>query len=207
MNMQEGPWDKGKAESYARWAKIGSRVVYAPFARKIVKCVAPLEMGSTVVELGTGPGLLAIELCRLLPEANVIGLDPSGEAVKIARENADEAEISSCETRLGNAEEIPLASSSVNLVVTQSSFHEWDNPQKGLSEVLRILRPGGSLIVKDYNRDWLSKWKRYLLKPFHHLEMFRFNFSDVANLLREAGFDEVSGEGNGLQFLVRAVKR
>jgi ubiquinone/menaquinone biosynthesis C-methylase UbiE len=70
--------------------------------------------------------------------------------------NAHEAGMSNFETRLGKAEENPIESNSVNLVVTQSSFHEWEDQRKGLSESFRILKPGGSLILKDYNRSWLS---------------------------------------------------
>jgi hypothetical protein len=39
-------WDKERAEQHARWAKMASRVIYAPFARKIVESLAPLESGS-----------------------------------------------------------------------------------------------------------------------------------------------------------------
>jgi ubiquinone/menaquinone biosynthesis C-methylase UbiE len=108
MTMQEGLWDKEQAERYARWMKIGSRIFYAPFARKIVKCVAPVERGLTVVDVGTGPGLLSIELCGLLPQAKIVGLDPSGDLLKIARRNADEARVSNYEARLGRAEEMPI---------------------------------------------------------------------------------------------------
>jgi len=157
-------WDKERAEQHARWAKMASKLTYAPFARKIVASLAPLESGSTIVDLGTGPGILAIELHKLLPQAKIIGVDLSSDMLEIARRNADETGMSNYEVRLGRAEELPIESNSVNLVVTQSSFHEWEDQRKGLSEIFRILRPSGSLILKDYNWDWLSGWRRSLFK-------------------------------------------
>jgi ubiquinone/menaquinone biosynthesis C-methylase UbiE len=213
---EQQEWDKERAEQHARWAKMASRLSYAPFARRIVRSLAPLESGSTIVDLGTGPGILSIELHKMLPQAKIIGIDLSSDMLEIARRNADEAGMSNYETRLGRAEEIPVESNSVNLVVTQSSFHEWDDPQKGLSEIFRVLKPGGSVMLKDYNWDWLSGWRRSLLKFLltmvgesyeDHVGMFKFTFDEVAGLLREAGFDEIKGKARGLQFLIQALKR
>jgi ubiquinone/menaquinone biosynthesis C-methylase UbiE len=126
--------------------------------------------------------------------------------LRIARKNADEAGMTDFEARLGTAEESSLPSNSADLVVSQYSFHEWEDPQKGLREVFRILKPGGSLILKDYDGAWLSPWKRKLLGRFHHLEMFRFTFQQVADLLREASFEKIEGEDRGWQLFVRGVK-
>ena len=181
---EQQEWDKERAEQHARWAKMSSRLSYAPFARRIVKNIA-LERDSTTVDLGTGPGILSIELHKLLPQAKIIGVDLSSDMLEIARRNADEAGMSNYETRLGRAEEIPIESDCVNLVVTQSSFHEWEDQRKGLSEIFRILKPGGSLMLKDYNWDWLSGWRRSLLKFLlamvgesyeDHMGMFKFTF-------------------------------
>jgi hypothetical protein len=51
--VTEQEWDKERAEKHARWAKMASKLSYAPFARKIVGYLAPLEGGSTIVDLGT----------------------------------------------------------------------------------------------------------------------------------------------------------
>jgi len=206
--MQEEQWSGERAERHAGWAKLTSRLYYAPFARRIVRELAPLNDGSTLVDLGTGSGALSIELGKLLRRVRIIGIDPSSDMLEIARENARHSAIPNYEARLGRAEEIPLESSSVDLVISQSSFHEWENRGKGLSEVLRVLKPGGSFILRDYNRGWLSGWKLTLLKPLgaEHMDMFKFTLQEVVRFVQEAGFDRVEVKGKGFTMLVQAWK-
>jgi ubiquinone/menaquinone biosynthesis C-methylase UbiE len=199
-------WGKEHAESYSRWMRLVARFFYAPFARQAARLLPPADAGSTIVDLGCGPGLLSVELCKAIPRAKVVGVDPSVEMLEVADGNADRAGVSNYETRLGSAERMPMGPSSVALVVSQASFHEWDDPQEGLSEAFRVLEVGGSLMLKDFNRAWLSGWKRAVLGRFHHLHMFKFNFHDAADLARGAGFGEVRGDDGGLQFLVNATK-
>ncbi len=207
MKEHSGSWEDGeRAVRYNRQTRIGVRLMYAPLARRIEQRVAVLEEGAVIVDVGTGPGLLAIEMHKIWPRSRVIGVDPSGEMLRIASENASRAGVSGFEARLGTAEEIPLEANSVDLVVSQSSFHEWDDQQKGLTEALRVLKPGRSLILKDYNLAWLSPWKRKLLGLFHHLDMFRFTLEQVSVLLRDAGFNGIEGDDKGLQWFLRAEK-
>lgn len=207
MTVQSEAWqDEEQAQRYARQTKIGARIVYAPLARRIARSLASLEDGAAIVDLGTGPGLLAVELHKLWPQASIIGIDPSREMLRIARKHTAEAGITDFEARLGSAEETSLPANSVDLVVSQSSFHEWEDPQAGLREAFRILKSGGSLILSDYNRAWLSPWKRKLLGLFHHLDMFEFTFEQVVDLLRGAGFTGMEGQAKKLQWFVRATR-
>jgi len=212
--VQEELWDKEKAERHAKLTKMASRLIYAPFARKIVRNLPPLDNRSVVVDLGTGPGILSIELCKLLPKAKIIGIDPSRSMLEIAKKNADKAKMSHFEPKRGRAEEIPLKSDSVDVVVNQFSFHEWEDPQKGLTEIFRVLKPGGSLVLRDFNRDWFFRW-RLLFRFFvsmigesceDHLEMFKFTLDEVVTLLKRTGFDEIKGKGKGFTFFLHAVK-
>jgi ubiquinone/menaquinone biosynthesis C-methylase UbiE len=206
MCEENATWDKEQAESYGRWIGLGSRLFYAPFARQIVRLLPSVEGGSVIVDLGTGPGQLSIELCKLVPQATLIGIDPSAEMLEVARRNAHRAGVSNFETRLGRAEQLPMRSGSAGVVVSQSSFHEWDDRRKGLSEILRVLEHGGHLFVKDYNRTWLSPWKRAVFGRIHPLDMFRFSSGEAGDFMRDAGFVDIEGEEGGLQFLVRARK-
>jgi len=93
-----------------------------------------------------------------------------------------------------------------DLVISQSSFHEWEDPHRGLAEIYRVLRPGGSLILRDYNLAWLSAWKRKLLGLLHPLDMFEFDFDNVASMARETGFEQIQGQAKGLQYFLVATK-
>ncbi len=207
MNEQQNQWqDKERVGEYAKQRSLTSRLVYAPLAKRVMAYSEPSVQAPTVVDLGCGPGLLGIEIGKLQPRARLIGVDPSSEMLQIARENAARAGLSNYEARQGAAEELPLESGCSDLVISQSSFHEWEDPPRGLAEIYRVLGPGGSLVLKDYNLAWLSTWKRKLLGLLHPLHMFEFGFDEVACMARETGFERIQGQHKGLQYFLVATK-
>jgi ubiquinone/menaquinone biosynthesis C-methylase UbiE len=207
MNEQQQQWqDKERALKYAKQTSLASRLVHAPLAKRAIAYIEPSIQAPTVVDLGSGPGFLGIEMGKLQPRARIIGVDPSNEMLQIAGENAARAGLSNYEVRMGTAEEMPLESGCSDLVISQSSFHEWEEPKRGLAEIYRVLGSGGSLVLKDYNLAWLSGWKRKLLGLLHPLHMFKFGFDDVASMARETGFEQIEGKGKGLQYFLVATK-
>jgi ubiquinone/menaquinone biosynthesis C-methylase UbiE len=94
-----------------------------------------------ILDLSTGPSFLSIELNKLLPDARIIGVDPSIEMLQIAKGNTEKAGMLNYEPKLGKAEEILLEPNSVDLVVNLTSLHEWENPKKAFSEIQKVLKP------------------------------------------------------------------
>jgi SAM-dependent methyltransferase len=101
--------------------------------------VAAVPAAATVLELGAGTG----KLTRLLvPEFDrVIALEPADEMRRVLVERAPGAE-----ALAASAEHIPLPDASVDAVFAAESFH-WFDREPALSEIVRVLRPGGTLVA------------------------------------------------------------
>ena len=216
---KEATWGKERAELFAKPIKKMASPVYAALARRSTADLTQNKDNPIVLDLGSGPGFLMIEIKRLLPQAHLIGVDPSEPMLKIARENADAASFKDIETRLGRAEKIPVDSKTVNLLVSQWSLHDWADPKKGFSEISRVLKPNGVVIISDWDRAY-PIWRFYR----HNLDLMRragwkrakearnsyrhsYAFDDVLDLLRQFQLEPVESENNKPIFFVKAVRK
>jgi uncharacterized protein (TIRG00374 family) len=111
----------------------------------------------TIIDLGTGVGLLLKAIKESIPNSNVIGIDPSESMINLAKENVKAKII------FGSAEKIPINSESVDLVVTRFTLTYWKNPKKSFKEINRILKKKGKFIIEGLNKDF-SKWRLFLIK-------------------------------------------
>jgi ubiquinone/menaquinone biosynthesis C-methylase UbiE len=117
------------------------RKVYPLLANKVKKCTG-LNKGYAI-DLGGGPGMFGIALAKIT-DMRVTVVDPNPECIEAAVENIVENQlIDRMNTSLGCAENIPFPQDSVDLVISRGSIPFWDDPQKGISEIFRVIRPGG----------------------------------------------------------------
>ena len=215
---KETTWGKERAELFAKPIKKTGSPVYAALARRSTAGLNYDEDNPIVLDLGSGPGLLMVEIKRLLPRARVIGIDPSEPTLKIARENADAAGFKDIETRLGQAEQIPIDSKTISLLISQWSLHDWDDLEKGFSEISRVLKPNGVVVISDWDKSY-PMWRFYK----HNLDLMRragwkrakearnsyrhaSPFDDILGILHQFQFEPVEVEGNKPVFFVKAVK-
>jgi ubiquinone/menaquinone biosynthesis C-methylase UbiE len=106
------------------------------------------------VDLGCGPGQLVIAMAGQAPDLHVTGVDLSDEMLAQANENAQCAGLASrVSFRPGDAQQIPFPDGSLDLVVSTASLHHWSDPVSVLSEIARVVRPGGSFLIFDLRRD------------------------------------------------------
>jgi ubiquinone/menaquinone biosynthesis C-methylase UbiE len=123
-----------------------------------------------ILDLGIGPGLLSKEINKVLPDAYIIGVDPSEEMLKLSKKNAF------VETKVGIAESIPMENSSVDVIVCRFNLSYWQDFKKGFSEVNRVLKPGGKFIIEELNKNF-SYLKLFVIRL---LMIFKGSGFDIA---------------------------
>jgi ubiquinone/menaquinone biosynthesis C-methylase UbiE len=101
-----------------------------------------LDAGDRFLDIGCGLGA-AIEHASKTGAA-VAGVDPSPSMVERASRRVPEAEV-----KVGSAESIPFPDDRFTAVLGVATFHHWARPEEGLREVLRVLAPGGRLMIVE----------------------------------------------------------
>jgi ubiquinone/menaquinone biosynthesis C-methylase UbiE len=135
----------------ARWYALITRPSLPEFqalARRVADAVPP---GGSVLEVAPGPGYFAIELAKL-GRRHVTGLDISRTFVEIARHNALEAG-GDVEFQQGNVAAMPLTENTFDYLVCRAAFKNFSEPGPALSEMHRVLKPGGRALIIDLRRD------------------------------------------------------
>lgn len=105
--------------------------------------------GLRVLDLGCGPGFVAAEIKHAYPETALNCLDVHPGLVKQAQAYLSEFGYEDVEVRQGDAHATGLAARTFDVVLARFSFQHFPNPQAVMTEVFRILKPGGKLIVID----------------------------------------------------------
>jgi ubiquinone/menaquinone biosynthesis C-methylase UbiE len=126
---------------------------YRQLAREVVKMGVP--PGGKVLDVGTGPGFVAIAVARRLRDSSyeVIGLDLSKAMLTVAAENAQRAGLNGMITwRQGDAKAMPFGDGEFDFVVCNDSLHHWEDPPAVFDEIARVLKDDGQCIVHDLKR-------------------------------------------------------
>jgi len=131
---------------YDRTARTLLRGLNARIADDLVDV---LPDGAEVLDVGTGPGVLLWELARRRADLHLVGIDLSADMVSAAQRNLSEFG-DRATAQHGDVVDLPFAAGTFDLVVSSFSSHHWDNPEAGVSELARVLRPGGRLYVYDF---------------------------------------------------------
>jgi len=153
-------------------------------ARAVTRLVKP---DHTVADIGTGTGILAMELGRL--GLRVIGIDNSSRMLdaaraKIAAENLDRVEL-----REGEAHELPIEDGGVDAALAHMVLQYLAKPAEVVHEMARITRPGGTVVIVDFvHHD--QEWMRHELG----VQWQGFETDEVENWLTDCGMTGVHVE-------------
>ncbi|MFI1917167.1 class I SAM-dependent methyltransferase [Nocardia sp. NPDC020380] len=104
-------------------------------------------IGATVLDAGTGPGLLLEHIARRRPDLGLHGIDLSPHMIELAENRMLAHPV---ELAVGDVTALPYPDNSFDIVLSSLSLHEWTDVPEALDELQRVLRPGGRLAVYDF---------------------------------------------------------
>jgi ubiquinone/menaquinone biosynthesis C-methylase UbiE len=192
----------GMEGSTARWYDRTTRKDMPEFKALALRIAAAVPSGGAVLEVAPGPGFLSIELAKR--GLQVRGVDISKTFVDIAQRNAATDGVQA-RFEVGNAAALPVEDGVMDFVVCRAAFKNFTEPVKALSEMRRVLRPGGTALLIDMRRDVkVEELKRYvdglgvsLLNRWFMMLVFRgmlikraYRLEEIRRMAIEAGWFE-----------------
>jgi arsenite methyltransferase len=148
--------------------------------RRMVLRSLALRPGEHVIDIGTGPGLLAAEIAAAVgPGGLVCGIDVSESMLALAEARASQPGGARIELRQAGANQLPVAEAAFDAAVSTQVFEYVIDVPGALAEIHRVLRPGGRVLVLDTDWDsivWrsgddrrmarvLTVWEEHLVDP------------------------------------------
>ncbi|MBI2829219.1 MAG: metalloregulator ArsR/SmtB family transcription factor [Acidobacteria bacterium] len=153
---------------------------WAAWARALGHLLPPLD----VADIGCGDGYLTLEMARWA--RMVFGIDRSEQVLERAKALGARRRATNVEWKKGDLARLPLRDASVDVALLSQALHHAVDPEEALAEAVRILRPGGRLLVLDL-REHEQHWVRARFGDA------RLGFADaeLERLLQGAGLREV----------------
>jgi ubiquinone/menaquinone biosynthesis C-methylase UbiE len=142
-------------------------------ARSFAAIITGWQIGKgTVLDLGSGTGILSVELAKAFPELEFVGLDLSEAAVSVASEQAAESTVAArVSFEQGDAEDMPFEDASFDLVVSSNTLHLLKKPVRVFDETQRVLSPSGKFIISDFRRSWLGYLTQHIRAAYSTREI------------------------------------
>ncbi|MEQ9262618.1 MAG: bifunctional demethylmenaquinone methyltransferase/2-methoxy-6-polyprenyl-1,4-benzoquinol methylase UbiE [Owenweeksia sp.] len=136
--------------------------------KKVVKMVAK-DQPKTILDVATGTADLAIALTKASPE-KIVGLDLSAGMLKVGQKKIEDRKLTHIiSLEQGDSENLPFADASFDAVTVAFGVRNFENLEKGLSEIFRVLKPGGKLLVLEFSQP----------SSFPFKQVYRFYFKNI----------------------------
>jgi demethylmenaquinone methyltransferase / 2-methoxy-6-polyprenyl-1,4-benzoquinol methylase len=179
--------------------------------KQVTKLLAPSKP-KIILDVATGTGDLAIELCKLNPDS-IIGVDIADEMLAIGRTKIQNKKLQKViDLQHGDSEKLNFADNTFDAVTVAFGVRNYENLNKGLKEMNRVLKAGGTVAILEFSKPKQFPMKnlynfyfKYILPGFgkivsknneaytylpESVEKFAED-ADFLNEMKKAGFEQV----------------
>ncbi|MEJ2726819.1 MAG: class I SAM-dependent methyltransferase, partial [Deltaproteobacteria bacterium] len=127
-----------------------ARLVVEDYYMGIAQEIADFLNAGLILDLGTGPGYLPIEIVKRSPQLHVVGIDLSRRLIKMAQSKAFKAGLDDrLHFEMGNAARLTYHDNTYDMVISTGMLHVLRDPLQVLKESYRVLKPGGEAWIYD----------------------------------------------------------
>lgn len=196
LNKKNGPSTTGITIRWAPQYDILTRLmglgVDTSSSRMTIK-LAGVKSGDKVLDVGCGTGSLTMT-AKIYAGATglVYGIDASPVMVEVARKKTAKARLG-VTFDVGLIEKIPYPDNTFDVVVSRLTIHHLpgDLKRKGFKEIFRVLKPGGYLLISEFNPP-TNPILNHIFSAMFGPRMMQFTVGTILPLFSDAGFIEVT---------------
>jgi ubiquinone/menaquinone biosynthesis C-methylase UbiE len=144
---------------YNKWFRWHFQREIKDFARFIIHELN-VDYKARILEVGSGTGWIGFELAGRMPDAEIIGLEPNAELVKIADQNKIQEKITNVNFVNDTIENLgTFTNRSFDCVISFKGLSQWNSPPQVFNEIKRVLKKNGKYAIIDYRKDlkWLAR--------------------------------------------------
>ena len=197
MNRRPEPELMDLPEEAAAYARADFSAVNAAFVERLLELTRD-RTHLRAIDLGTGPGDIAIRVARARPRWQITAVDASEAMLAIARREGPSHSCANLEFMLGDAKGTGLPDRSFDVVFSNSLLHHMPDPLPLWREIARLAAPGAVIFLRDLMRpdseanarriveQYASTESTLLKEEFHRSLLAAFNVEEIAQQLRKA---------------------
>ena len=161
---------------------------YSDDVRAGALAAAGVRRGRIAADIGAGTGFISQGLIQA--GLRVIAVDQSGVILNEMKRKFED--IDAIDYRIGSAEDLPISDETVDYTFANMCLHHVESPPGAIREMVRILKPGGKLVITDADEHEFE-----FLREEHHDRWLGFNGSDIKGWFEAAGLTDVGVDNVG----------